>query len=102
MIISSKEKEKRVLECLEQNKSYREIQNLYHISPRDISIIAKKAKARKDKEEEKKRQTSITSKAYKLFTKGKSLLYVATTLGIEAPEARKIYMDYLNLKAIIM
>ena len=98
MIISSKEKEKRVLECLDQNKSYREIQDLFHISSRDISIIAKKAKARKDKEEEKKRQTSITSKAYKLFTKGKSLLYVATTLGIEAPEARKIYMDYLDLK----
>ena len=98
MIISSKEKEKRVLEWLDQNKSYREIQDRLHISSRDISFIAKKAKARKDKEEEKKRQTSITSKAYKLYTKGKSLLYVATTLGIEAPEARKIYMDYLDLK----
>ena len=98
MIISSKEKEKRVLEWLDQNKSYREIQDRLHISSRDISFIAKKAKAKKDKEEEKKRQTSNTSKAYKLFTKGKSLLYVATTLGIEAPEARKIYMDYLDLK----
>jgi hypothetical protein len=98
MIISSKEKEKRVLEWLDQNKSYREIQDRLHISSRDISFIAKKAKAKKDKEEEKKRQTSITSKAYKLFTKGKSLLHVATTLGIEAPEARKIYMDYLDLK----
>ena len=27
-----------------------------------------------------------------------SLLHVATTLGIEAPEARKIYTDYLDLK----
>ena len=98
MIISSREKEKRVLEWLDQNKSYREIQDRLHISSRDISFIAKKAKAKKDKEEEKKRQTSNTSKAYKLFTKGKSLLYVATTLGIEAPEARKIYMDYLDLK----
>ena len=70
MIISSKEKEKRVLEWLDQNKSYREIQDLLHISSRDISFIAKKAKAKKDKEEEKKRQTSITSKAYKLYTKG--------------------------------
>lgn len=38
MILSSKEKEKRVLECLEQNKSYREIQDLHHISSRDISL----------------------------------------------------------------
>ena len=98
MILSSKEKEKRVLEWLDQNKSYREIQDRLHISSRDISSIAKKAKEKKDKEEEKKRQTSITSKAYKLFTKGKNPLQVATTLGIEAPEAQKIHMDYLDLK----
>ena len=98
MILSTGEKEKRVLEWLDQNKSYREIQDRLHISSRDISFIAKKAKAKKDKEEEKKKQTSITSKAYKLFTKGKDLLQVATTLGIEAPEARKIYTDYLDLK----
>jgi transcriptional regulator len=98
MILSTKEKEKRVLEWLDQNRSYREIQDLLHISSRDISFIAKKAKAKKDKEEEKKGKTSITSKAYKLFTKGKDLLYVATTLGIEAQEARKIYMDYLDLE----
>ena len=98
MILSTKEKEKRVLECLEQNKSYQEIQDQIHISSRDISCIVKKAKEKKDKEEEKKIQTSITSKAYKLFTKGKSPLHVATTLGIGAPEVRKLYTDYLDLK----
>jgi transcriptional regulator len=98
MILSTKEKEKRVLEYLEQNKSYQEIQDQLHISSRDISFIAKKAKEKKDKEEEKKIQTSITSEAYKLFTKGKSPLHVATTLGIEAPEVRKLYTDYLDLK----
>ena len=97
MILSTKEKEKRVLEWLDQNKSYREIQDLFHISSRDISSIVKKAREKKDKEE-KKIQTSITSKAYKLFTKGKGPLHVATTLGIGAPEARKIYTDYLDLK----
>jgi len=98
MILSTKEKEKRVLEWLDQNRSYQEIQDLLHISSRDISFIAKKAKAKKDKEEEKKIQTSITSKAYKLYTKGKSPLQVATILGIEAREARKLYTDYLDLK----
>jgi hypothetical protein len=49
MIISTKEREKRVLECLEQHKTYREIQDQFHISSREISSIAKKA-------EEKKRQ----------------------------------------------
>jgi energy-converting hydrogenase A subunit M len=98
MILSSKEKEKRILEYLEQNKGYREIQNKFHISSRDLSFIIQKAKEKKDKEEEKKIQTSITSKAYKLFTKGKDLLHVATTLGIEAQEVRKLYTDYLDLK----
>jgi hypothetical protein len=98
MIISTKEREKRVLECLEQNKTYREIQDQFHISSREISSIVKKAKEKKDKEEEKKIQRSLTSKVYKLFAKGKSLLYVATTLGIEASEVRKIYIDYLDLK----
>jgi DNA-binding CsgD family transcriptional regulator len=98
MILSTKEKEKRVLEYVEQEKSYREIQDQLHISSRDISFIVKKAKEKKDKEEEKKIQTSITSKAYKLYTKGKSPLQVATILGIEAREARKLYTDYLDLK----
>jgi len=33
-----------------------------------------------------------------LFTKGKDLLHVATTLGIEAQEVRKLYTNYLDLK----
>jgi hypothetical protein len=98
MNLSTKEREKRVLECLAQNKNYREIQALFHISPREISSIVKKEKAKKDKEEEKKLQRSLTSKAYKLYTKGKDPLNVVTTLGIEAPEAKKLYMDYLELK----
>ena len=98
MTLSIKEREKRVLECLEQNKNYREIQALFHISPREISSIVKKAKAEKDKEEETKLQRSLTSKAYKLYSKRKDPLHVATTLGIEAPEAKKLYMDYLELK----
>jgi DNA-directed RNA polymerase specialized sigma subunit len=47
MTLSIKEREKRVLECLDQNKNYREIQALFHISSREISFIAKKAKAKK-------------------------------------------------------
>ena len=33
-----------------------------------------------------------------MYTKGKDPLHVATTLGIGAPEARKLYTDYLDLK----
>ena len=33
-----------------------------------------------------------------MYSKGKDPLHVATTLGIGAPEAKKLYMDYLDLK----
>ena len=33
-----------------------------------------------------------------MFTKGNNPLHVATTLGIGAQEARKLYTDYLDLK----
>ena len=58
LIISSREKEKRVLEWLDQNKSYREIQDQLHISSRDISFIAKKAKAKK-RQRRRKEKTDI-------------------------------------------
>ena len=48
MIISSKEKEKRVLEWLDQNKSYREIQDRLHISSRE-SKSKKRQRRRKEK-----------------------------------------------------
>lgn len=63
MSLSTNEREKHVLECLGQNKSYREIQALFHISPREISSIVKKAKEKKDKEEEKKLQRTLTFKS---------------------------------------
>jgi DNA-binding CsgD family transcriptional regulator len=52
MILSTKEK-KRVLEYLEQNKSYQEIQDQIHISSRDISFIVKKAKEKQRRRKEK-------------------------------------------------
>ena len=54
MILSTKEKEKLVLEYLEQNKSYQEIQDQLHISSRDISSIIQKAKEKKIKKKKRK------------------------------------------------
>lgn len=54
MIISAEEREKLVLEYLEKNIPYKEIEGLLHISSRNISIIQKKAREKKEKEEKKK------------------------------------------------
>ena len=71
MILSTKEKEKRVLECLDQNKSYREIEDLYHISSRDISLIVKKAREKKDREEERKYRHLLPQKPINCLQKGR-------------------------------
>jgi hypothetical protein len=97
MIISAEEREKRVLEYLKENKSYKEIEDFLHISSRDISIIQKKARETKDKEEKNDIIASVTSKALKLYEEEKSLLDVAITLGITAQQAQKFYIDYLCL-----
>ena len=97
MIISSEEREKLVVEYLEKNIPYKEIENLLHISSRDISIIQKKAREKKEKEEKNEIITSVTSKALKLYKEEKSCLDVAITLGITAQQAQKFYIDYLSL-----
>jgi hypothetical protein len=97
MIISSEEREKLVVEYLEKNIPYKEIENLLHISSRDISIIQKKTRERKEKEEKNEIITSVTSKALKLYKEGKSCLDVAITLGITAQQAQNFYIDYLSL-----
>ena len=97
MIISSEEREKLVVEYLEKNIPYKEIENLLHISSRDISIIQKKAREKKEKEEKNEIITSVTSKALKLYKEEKSPLDVAIILGITAQQAQKFYIDYLSL-----
>jgi hypothetical protein len=97
MIISAEEREKQVLEYLKENKPYKEIEAILHISSRDISMIQKKARETKDKEEKNDIITSVTSKALKLYEEEKSSLDVAITLGITAQQAQKFYIDYLIL-----
>jgi hypothetical protein len=97
MIISAEEREKLVIEYLEKNIHYKEIEGLLHISSRDISLIQKKAREKKEKEEKNEIITSVTSKALQLYKEGKSSLDVAIILGITAQQAQKFYIDYLSL-----
>src|SRR5918994_4897180 len=97
MSLSTKDREKRVLECLEQNENYREIQAQLHISSREISFIAKKAKEKKTKKKKRNYRDLLHQKHINYLQKAK-ISYVATTLGIGAPEAKKLYLDYLDLK----
>jgi transcriptional regulator with XRE-family HTH domain len=47
-----------------------------------------------------KQQEEVSSKAYKLFSKGKTLVQVATILNIREPEVNKLYRGYWKLKGL--
>jgi predicted DNA-binding protein YlxM (UPF0122 family) len=67
----TKERRKRVIDLyFNQHKSYAEIAQIEKISPRDIHAIIKEEEARRQKHKDQE----LSSKAYKLFSKGKTTI----------------------------
>ena len=91
----SEERKKRVIDLyFNQGKTYAEIAEIERMSPRDIHIIIKEEKARRQKYEHQQRRQEITSKAYKLFSEGKTAVEVATILKLREPEVSKLHKEY--------
>jgi hypothetical protein len=74
----------------------REIAKMERMSIRDISAIIKEEEARR----QKYKQQEMSSKAYKLFSKGKTPVQVANTLNLEQPEVSKLYREYWKLRGL--
>ena len=116
MVLTRQEKEKLVLDLYNQGKTYREIAEEARMSPRDIGVIVNKAVReeelktdhRNDKENQdtnnsaekklKDQELSLSTRAYKLFSKGKALVEVAVALNLEEAEVTRYYKEYLKLK----
>ena len=73
-----------------QKKKYREIQQITRKSPRDIKKIL-------DRGIPGRSSMAPSSKAYKMFSEGKSPTEVAITLGIREPEANQFFREYWKL-----
>lgn len=95
-MLTRQEKERKVIDLYNQNKTYREIAREVRICPRDIGIILKKASG--EEEEKQDRKQSPSSQAYKLFFEGMTPIEVAITLNLSESETTKFYEEYLNLK----
>jgi predicted DNA-binding protein YlxM (UPF0122 family) len=68
----TEQRKKRVIDLyFNQHKTYAEIAHIERISPRDIHAIIKEEEARRQKYEHQQHQEEMSSKAYKLFSKGK-------------------------------
>jgi hypothetical protein len=97
----TQERKSRVIDLyFNQHKSYAEIAQIEHISPRDIHAIIKEEEARRQKYKDQHQQQEISSKAYKLFSEGKKPVEVAITLNLGEPEATKLYREYWMLKRL--
>jgi hypothetical protein len=91
------QKEKLVLDLLDQNKNTREIAKIAGMSFREIGAIRRNAAKKKEVEEEQTRQQLISSRAYGLFSQCKSLVQVAIDLNIRQPEVDRFYIEYLKM-----
>jgi predicted DNA-binding protein YlxM (UPF0122 family) len=94
----TEERKKRVIDLyFNQHKSYAEIAEIEHISPRDIHVIIKEEETRRQKYQHPQQQEETSSKAYKLFSDGKKPVEIAIELNLREPEVTKLYIEYLKL-----
>jgi len=95
----SEERRKRVIDLYyNQGKTTREIAEIERMSIRDISAILKGEESKRQKYKNKE----LSSKAYELFSQGKTPLQVAIALNIRQSEATKYYREYWKLRGLQM
>lgn len=87
--MDKKQKEALVLALAERGKTYREITKEAGVSPNTIKAVLNRAGLDES--------TSISSRAFELFSGGKTLLEVAITLNLEAKEAIRYHQEYFML-----
>jgi predicted DNA-binding protein YlxM (UPF0122 family) len=98
MVLSREEKEKLVLD-LYYNKGYpyRQITKELKMSPNQIRDIIRRHEEKDNAIASRKRELSLSSKAYKLYSKGKNRLQVAIMLDIPEAQATQFHFEYFRL-----
>jgi transposase len=97
--MSREEKEEYVINHYKQNKTIRQIAKLAHMSFGDIGHITKRV--RSQAERERGHTTEDTepkeSRAFKMFSEGKSPIEVAIALDEPGDRVRAMYREYCDL-----
>jgi transposase-like protein len=98
MFISKEEKERLVLELYyEKGYTYRQIAKELHMSPNQIQDIIRRHEEKTNAKANKKKELSLSSKAYKLFSKSKTNVEVAILLDIPQPQVTQFQYQYWKL-----
>jgi transposase len=99
MVLSREEKEKRVLELYyDKGYTYREIAKELRTSPNQIREIIKRHEERNHAIANKKKMLSLSSQAYKLFSKGKNNVQVAIKLDLPQEQITQFRLEYWRLR----
>jgi hypothetical protein len=97
-MLTRHEKEQKVLDLYNQGKTIREIAKEIRMSFGNIGAILKKASGELEEKRDIKESLSLSNKAYRLFSKGKTPIQVAITLNLSEEETTKFYQEYWSLK----
>ena len=116
MVLTRQEKEKLILNLYNEGKTYKQIAEIARVSPRAIKPVIQKAEKEREKElgintqeggngstgnqNQTQNKTSISSRAYRLFSEGKTPLDVAIELNLKEPDATKYYRQYWKLRQL--
>jgi transposase len=103
MFLSKEQKERRVIDLYyNQGKTTCEIIKELRVSPNYVSAILKKEEEKNNSIVTNKQQQSpsLATRAYELFSNGKTPLQVAIALNIRQSEAAKYYREYWKLKQL--
>ena len=100
MVKTPEEKERLVLNLLNNRTPIRVIANEVGMSFRDIGAIKKKAEKEKEDAEQQSRQEFVSSQAYRLYSEGKSPVHVAIELKIRAQQAIIFQREYWDMIGI--
>jgi predicted transcriptional regulator len=87
--MDKKQKEALIIALAEKGKAYREITKEAGVSPNTIKAVLNRAGLDET--------TSTHSRAFKLFSEGRTPLQVAIALSLEADEAIKYHQEYYML-----
>jgi DNA-binding CsgD family transcriptional regulator len=101
-MLTRQEKEQKVLDLYNEGKTIREIAKELRMSFRDIGAILKKASGALEERQDIKESLSLSNKAYRLFSKGKTPIQVAITLNLSEDETTKFYQEYWSLKQLAL
>ena len=103
MVLSREEKEKMVLDLYyTKGYTYKQLTRELRMSPNQLREIIKRHEEKKDDDDDaianKKKELSLSSKAYKLFYEGRTNVQVATKLDLPQDQVTQFRLEYWRLQ----